>query len=180
LTVRFRGEVIRKHLFQTIAMTAVHHDRSGKRRRNRKGVGRKGQLVSFQTKLQPLRQADRGNSLAFTSPPKGSPRSAAPHLPYPGRAVPGLEEVAVEVGDPLLAFRRQLQIADRVVDIGFDLQREEIGKDRPKIGGGPAAELFHRPDLRELGIQRRQLAMVEGIGELADQVRGPNRPARCW
>ena len=69
--------------------------------------------------------------------------------------MPGLEEVAVEVGDPLLALRRQLQIADRVADIGLDLQREEIGEDGAEIGGGPAAELFHHPDLRELGKQRR-------------------------
>ena len=95
--------------------------------------------------------------------------------PDPGRAMPGLKKVAVEVGDPLLAFRRQLQIADGVADIGLDLQREEIGEDRAEIGGGLAAELFHHPDLRKLGIQRRQLAMIEGVSELADQVRCPDQ-----
>src|SRR6476619_4022920 len=67
--------------------------------------------------------------------------------PDSGRALPGLEQIAVKIGDPLLAFGGQLQIPDRVADIGLDLQLEEIGEDRAEIAGVPAAELFHHADL---------------------------------
>src|SRR5215510_2024076 len=93
--------------------------------------------------------------------------SRLPLLLRPGKgadiahAMLDLEDVVVEAGDPLLSLRRQLEIAERRLDVGLHAAPEEIGVLVDKIGGALVIQLFRQADLHELVIERVDLAVIE-------------------
>ena len=55
----------------------------------------------------------------------------------------------IEVGDPLLAFLRDLQIPECIADIGADGLLEESGVGCPQIIGGLVSKFLARAGLPE-------------------------------
>ena len=82
------------------------------------------------------------------------------------------EHVRIQIGDPLLAFLGHLQIAERIADIGPDHLPEEAGVRCPQIVRGRVSALLGLAGFPEFGKQRRRLAQVADVGQLADQVGG--------
>src|SRR6476620_10787033 len=87
--------------------------------------------------------------------------------PDPAAAMVDLEQVAVEIGDPLLTLCRQFEVDDRVLDVGLDLRLEELRVHRGKISRGLAPEPLDHPRFGKFGEQGVQLAVIEGVGKLA-------------
>ena len=77
------------------------------------------------------------------------------------------KNMGIEIGDPLLAFGRQLKIAQRGLDIGLDLALEELRKYRDQVGWRLHAKRFVHAGFCKLGEQGIDLAVVERIGHLA-------------
>ena len=92
--------------------------------------------------------------------------------PYTAAPVLHHEHITVEIGDPLPPFHRQLQIAERVADEGLDLAPEETWVFVSEVGRAGITELRVASDFLEFMKQGVELALVERIGELADEIRG--------
>src|SRR6516164_973759 len=86
------------------------------------------------------------------------------------------EDVAVESSDPLLTLHRHLEIAQGVTDIALDLAPIELWIVVNQIGGTVIAELLAYTGFGEFVVERVQLARVERIAQLPDQIRGPDEP----
>src|SRR5689334_11368024 len=86
--------------------------------------------------------------------------------PKPTPIVLDREDMAVEVRDPLLAFDRQLEISQRITDIGFDVLPEKCRVFVNHIRrAGIAAALCHA-GLGKLVVERIQTPQVQRIREL--------------
>ncbi len=96
--------------------------------------------------------------------------------PKPAPRVLDGEDVAVEIGDPLLALDGQLEVAERVSDVGLDVPPEEGRVLLDHVGGAGIAAALGHAGFQELVVERVQASQVERIGELADQVGGAHQP----
>src|SRR3954451_24157891 len=101
----------------------------------------------------------------------------APLRPEPVPHVLLHEHVRVQLRHPQPPVRRPLQVAQRRPDVGLDLAPEEARVPLRQVGRVAVAEPLRHPGLAELAEQRRQLARVGRVGQLADQVRRPHQPA---
>ena len=86
------------------------------------------------------------------------------------------EHVGIEVGDPLLALDGALQVLERIADVGLDRLPEEARVALGEIGRRLVAETLGDPGLGELVVEGVELARIERIGELADQVGRAQQP----
>src|SRR5271166_3840347 len=82
------------------------------------------------------------------------------------------EHVRIEVSYPLLALLRDLQIAECIADKGTDRLPEESGVRCSQIIRSLISELLARAGFLKFCKQRRRLAQIINVGQLADQVRG--------
>ncbi len=80
------------------------------------------------------------------------------------------EDVAVELGEPRLALLGVVEMADGVLDVGLDRGPEEARIGFGEIGRALVAARLRDADLGELVEECIQLARIERVGELADQV----------
>src|SRR5688572_17400243 len=104
----------------------------------------------------------------ITSPLTPLPTLRAHLRPQPAPRVLDREDVAVEVGDPLLALDGELEIAERVADVGLDVLPEERRILLDHVGGAGIAAALGHAGFQELVVERVQAPQVERIGELAD------------
>ena len=85
------------------------------------------------------------------------------------------EHVTVEVGYPTPPLDREVEETHRVPDERLDPAPEERRVPLREVGRAGVAELVGEADLGELVEQRVQLARVERIAELPDQVGRPQQ-----
>ena len=88
----------------------------------------------------------------------------------------GVENVIVEVGDPLAPGGGEAQIFHPVLEMGRDGVPVKSRKLLDQVGGGGVAELPIAADLLELVEQGIGLSRIERIAKLPDQVGGLNEP----
>jgi len=80
------------------------------------------------------------------------------------------EYICIKVGDPLFSLLGNSKITQRIFDVWtYDLP-EELRIIGPQVSGAVVFELFDRPGFTKLCKQRRRLAQIVDVGELADQV----------
>src|SRR5215207_3127006 len=115
-------------------------------------------------------QLSRGSESTGAS---GGRRSAV--RPHAAACVLDLEDVAIEIGDPLPTLDRQLQIGDRAADERLDLAPEEAGILISEVCWRLIAETLVAADLLEFTEERIELARVERIAQLPDQIGGPQQ-----
>ena len=90
------------------------------------------------------------------------------------------EDVRVELRHPEPALRGPLEIGQRRADIGLNPLPEEAGILLGEVGRVLATELVGQPDLAQLVVERRELAQIGWVGQLANQIGGPHqRRPRC-
>src|SRR5215470_11175195 len=82
------------------------------------------------------------------------------------------EDVAVEGGGPLPSLHGHFEIAQSVANIALDLAPEELRVSVGHVGGAFVAQLVVDPDFREFAIEGVELARVERVAQLADEVAG--------
>ena len=82
------------------------------------------------------------------------------------------EDMGVEVGEPQPALRRHVEGVDGLAEKRLDLGPEEAGIVIGHVGRRAVAQELVDADLLELVEQRIELAGVERIAELADEVGG--------
>ena len=83
-----------------------------------------------------------------------------------------LEDIAIEIGNPLPTLDRQLKISDRAPDERFHFAPEEAGILISEVSWRLIAETLVAADLLELTEERIELARVERIAQLSDQIGG--------
>ena len=71
---------------------------------------------------------------------------------------------------PMAALHRQLEIFDAIADIGFHLAPEEPGISLGQIGRAGIAQPFVDPYFGELMEQCIELARIQRVGQLSDQI----------
>src|SRR4029453_6421818 len=86
------------------------------------------------------------------------------------------EDVAVEIRDPLLALDGELEVTERVPDIGLDAAPEERRILLDHVGRAGIAVALGHPGFQELVVERVEAPQIEGVGELPDQVGRPHQP----
>ena len=101
---------------------------------------------------------------------------ARAHAPAP---MLDLEHVAIEIGDPLPALDRELEITERIADERLDLAPEEARILVGDVGRAGVAEPRVAADLVELVEQRVELSRVERVGELADEIGSAQQARLC-
>src|SRR5918995_7328205 len=87
-----------------------------------------------------------------------------------------LEDVAIEVGDPLPPLDRELKIAEGFGDERLDLAPEKARIVVGDVGWRREAEPLGGAGLGEFMEERVELALVERVAELADEVGGAHEP----
>src|SRR5262245_25598213 len=95
--------------------------------------------------------------------------------PHSAPPVLDLEHIAVEVGNPLPALHRKLQITERVADEGFDLAPKEAWVFVSDVGRVGVTKTRIAADLFKFVKQGIELSWVERVSELADEVRSPQQ-----
>src|ERR1700733_6496088 len=95
------------------------------------------------------------------------------HLPI---EVLGVENVIVQVGDPLAPRGRQAQIFHPLLEMSRDRVPVKSGKLLHEVGRGSVTVLPVAAELLELVEQRIGLPRIEGIAKLPDQIGGLNQP----
>src|SRR5262245_19219360 len=95
--------------------------------------------------------------------------------PHAAAAMLNLEHIAVEVGCPLPALHRQLQIAERVANEGLDLAPKEARVSVGEVGRAGIAETRIAADLLEFMREGIEIAWIERVGELAAEVGRPQQ-----
>src|SRR6516165_10798209 len=88
----------------------------------------------------------------------------------------GVENVIVQIGDPLAARGRQAEIFHSFLDMRRDGGPIKSGKLLDQVGGGSVAELPIAADFLELVKQRVGLSRIQGVAELSDQIGSLNQP----
>src|SRR4249919_1207736 len=99
-------------------------------------------------------------------------RGASPRWPAECSAVLYREHVCIQVGYPLLALLGNLQVPECIADIGTDHLPEKGGVGCSQVIGSLISAPLAFTGFPELGKQRRRLAQIADVGQLADQVRG--------
>ena len=97
--------------------------------------------------------------------------------PHAAACVLDLEDIAVEIGNPLPTLDRQLQISDRAPDERFHFAPEEAGILISEVCWRLIAEPLIAADLLEFTEERIELARVERIAQLPDRSAARNKPA---
>src|SRR5580692_3279775 len=87
------------------------------------------------------------------------------------------EHVAIEVGDPLPAAGRHVQITNGALDVRRYAVPIKLRIEVSEIGGRRVAQLLVHSDFFKLVIERIGFAQVMRIAELADEVGGANQEA---
>src|SRR5271165_6140940 len=85
------------------------------------------------------------------------------------------EDVAVEGRGPLLTLHGHLEITQRVTDITLDLAPIELRIAVDHIGRTTIAEPLVNAVFDEFVVERVQLARVQRIAQLTDQIAGPDQ-----
>jgi hypothetical protein len=80
------------------------------------------------------------------------------------------------MGDPMASVGRQLQMADRIADIRFHCIPEESGVALRQIGRIAISKFLIYASLSELLEKCPDLARIERVPELSDQVGSPQQP----
>lgn len=93
--------------------------------------------------------------------------------PHSAATVLNLEHVAVEVGNPLPALHRKLQITERVVDERFDLTPKEAWVFVSDVSRADVTKTRIASDLLKFVKEGIQFSWVEWVSELTDEVRSP-------
>src|SRR5713101_9919122 len=86
------------------------------------------------------------------------------------------EDVAVEGRGPLLTLHGHLEITQSVTDIALDLAPKELRIAFDQIGRTTITEPFVNTGFDEFVVERVELAQVERITQLTDQIAGPDQP----
>src|SRR5260363_277582 len=84
----------------------------------------------------------------------------------------GAKHIGIEIGDPLPASGRHVEIADFGLDVRRDAVPIELRVAMDDVGRRIIAELAVDADLLELVVQRIGLADVVRIAELPDEICG--------
>src|SRR6516164_1352660 len=85
------------------------------------------------------------------------------------------EDVAVEGSDPQLTLHRHLEVTQCVTDITLDLAPIKLRIVVDEIGGARIVELLVNAGFSEFVKERVELARVERVAQLADQIAGSNQ-----
>src|SRR5580704_316622 len=109
--------------------------------------------------------------MVFVGSSRGSYLRA--HLPI---EVLGVENVIVQVGDPLAAGGRQAQIFHPLLEMSRDRVPVKSGELLDQVSRSRIAVLPVAAELLELVEQRIGLPRIEGIAKLPDQIGGLNQP----
>jgi hypothetical protein len=86
-----------------------------------------------------------------------------------------LKDIGVQICDPLSAINRELQISERVPDEWLDLAPEKAGVLVGNISGRRVAQERGATHLRKLVEEGVELARIEWIGQLPNQIRRPKQ-----
>src|SRR4029077_5387347 len=84
------------------------------------------------------------------------------------------EDVAVEGGRPLLPLPRHPEITQSVADVRLDLAPIKLRIVVDHVGRTSITKLLVNAGLDEFVVERVQLARIERIAQLADEVPGPD------
>ena len=95
--------------------------------------------------------------------------------PHSAATVLNLEHVAVEVGNPLPALHRKLQITERVTDKGFDLTPKEARVFVSDVSRAGVTQTRIASDLLKFVEEGIQLSRIERVSELTDEIRSPQQ-----
>ena len=76
------------------------------------------------------------------------------------------EDVTVEIGQPLLSFLRQLQVAHRIANVWLNRVPIEGWISFREVGGILYAESFVVTSFHKLPVQRGDLLQIPWIGKL--------------
>src|SRR5438128_768272 len=82
----------------------------------------------------------------------------------------GPEHVAIQAVDPLSSARRDIEVAERLLDMRRYVAPIELRVMVGEIGRRSVAQLFVHPDFLELTKQRVGLPQVMRIAELSNEV----------
>src|SRR5215469_5227059 len=85
------------------------------------------------------------------------------------------EDVTVEASDPLLALHGHLEIPQCVANIALDLAPIELRIVLNEIGWTAVAQLLVNTGFDKLVVERVELARVERIAQLANQIAGSDQ-----
>src|SRR5215472_5137084 len=83
--------------------------------------------------------------------------------------------MGIKVGDPELTFLGNLQIIQRVSDIGVHRLPEKSGIGAAHVLRTAVPELLIDPRLAKLSKQRRYFVQIVDISQLADQIGGAQK-----
>src|SRR5262249_61755157 len=85
------------------------------------------------------------------------------------------KNIAVKIGDPLSSARRNIEVADRALDMRRYASPIELGVEISKVGRRAVAELFIHSDFFEFAEKSIGLAKIMWVAELADQICRANK-----
>lgn len=85
------------------------------------------------------------------------------------------KHIAIQLGDPLPALHRQLQMTDCGTNVRLDLVPKEVGIPFSEIGWSGVTQLLIDTCLGELMKQCIELAWIKRISQLPNQIGRPNQ-----
>src|SRR6516162_9401907 len=134
--------------------------------------------------LRATRATVRGRRVAFAGRNGCRPIKARPSplllvqlrlRAHPSAVMLDRKDVAVEGRDPLLTLHGHLEITQCVAEIALDLTPIELRIVVDQIRRTAVAQLLVNAGFDKFVIERVELARVERIAQLADQIAGPDQ-----